>query len=117
MIRPYGPGTKDGRGFGPYDKGYWNTHSPYGPNGEKLGPEYDYQVNQDGHYLPPGQPLKMFVPLQATEAGRAAIVLLRYLNDRHLLRNSGRCVACNEHQCIEECKIRKVLELAEEANV
>lgn len=56
-------GIKDGRGWGPYGKGYWRTCSksgmpccPLGPNGERLDQSYDWKpvAGADGfQMLPP----------------------------------------------------------------
>jgi hypothetical protein len=55
----YGRGIKDGRGYGPYGTGYYNNNSvdmPYGPRGERLSAEYDFQRGPNGNYLPPAPP-------------------------------------------------------------
>lgn len=63
--KPIGDGIRDGRGYGPYGMGYYSSGGcfpqplPYGPAGEKLGPEYDYTPGPNGSFLPPGAPRKV----------------------------------------------------------
>jgi len=55
----YGRAIKDGRGYGPYGTGYYNNNAvdmPFGPNGERLTAEYDFQRGPQGNYLPPAPP-------------------------------------------------------------
>ena len=62
--QPIGVGIKDGRGYGPYGMGYYyalqnpnhRVALPIGPNGERLGPEYDFIPNEDGSYIYPRPP-------------------------------------------------------------
>jgi hypothetical protein len=72
---PDGIGIKDGRGYGPYNAGYYqagpDTWLPIGPRGERLGPAYDFQRNSQGSYLPPLRPLLVLPGRQlgATDEG------------------------------------------------
>lgn len=80
---PPGVGIKDGRGYGPYNNGYYqagpNTWLPIGPRGERLGPDYDFQRNAQGSYLPPLPPRLVLPGLGATDEGlgfRKGVLLL-----------------------------------------
>lgn len=59
---PTGIGIRDGRGYGPYGMGYRRFGTqvlPYGPTGELLTEEYDFQPNPSGGYLPARLPPQM----------------------------------------------------------
>jgi len=60
-IEP-GIGIKDGRGYGPYGRGYYRDaygrSFPIGPDSRPLPPEYDFQPNSSGSYMPPCRPLR-----------------------------------------------------------
>ncbi len=62
---PAGMGIKDGRGYGPYGNGYirdrFGRDVPLDPDGNALPPEYDFQKNLDGNYMPPRRP-KLWLP-------------------------------------------------------
>lgn len=55
--RPMGVGLKDGRGYGPYGRGYVHAgdgiYLPYGPMGEALPPECDFRRGSDGKWQVP----------------------------------------------------------------
>jgi len=52
-MSPIGVGIKDGRGYGPYGMGYYTDQNgvdcPYGPNGERLTPDYDFRHGVGGY--------------------------------------------------------------------
>jgi hypothetical protein len=51
-----GFGIQDGRGYGPYGTGYYigpgRRPLPLGPQGQRLGPEYDFRPGPNGSFLP-----------------------------------------------------------------
>lgn len=54
---------RDGRGYGPYEMGYYHDATsgdslPYGPNGEKLSKDYDYRPGPKGFLTGRREPLK-----------------------------------------------------------
>jgi hypothetical protein len=65
-------GISDGRGYGPYDKGYVRDdrgrHFPLGPDGHPLPLEYDFQPGPDGSYMPLRRPLR-WLPHLGTNPG------------------------------------------------
>lgn len=66
----YGCGIKDGRGYGPYGAGYTNVDGvPYGPNGEALSREYDFQPPLERRSIKWRPPRKILPGFGATEIG------------------------------------------------
>lgn len=66
----YGCGIKDGRGYGPYGAGYTNVDGvPYGPNGEILSKEYDFQPPLERRSIKWRPPRKILPGFGATEIG------------------------------------------------
>lgn len=62
LIKPCVGGVvlQDGRGYGPYSKGYHlysrGVYAPFGPSCERLGPSYDFTPGPHGGFMPHGPP-------------------------------------------------------------
>ncbi len=67
----YGCGIRDGRGYGPYGAGYTNVDGglPYGPNGEILSAEYDFQPPLERMSIKWRPPRKVLPGFGTTEIG------------------------------------------------
>lgn len=75
LEHPSPIGISDGRGYGPYGKGYWCTSNkagiancPIGPSGEKLDSSYDWQPDPKTGFMP-GLPPISVVPNAQIQAG------------------------------------------------
>lgn len=76
FARLQGTGIKDGRGWGPYDTGYYvaedGLECPLGPNGERLSEEYDFRCGPGG-YLGGLRPPKKILPCGLSKGSEKAL--------------------------------------------
>lgn len=116
-----GMGLRDGRGYGPYGMGYYHAgggrYWPYGPHGERLGPDYDFRPGPNGGFLPVKRwplkraPSERFVRPQLSDyvtmgADEAAVDMTEAEWRRELLATSREVRDWQKRWVIEDKKVR-----------
>lgn len=75
MVGWRGDGIKDGRGYGPYDAGYYvaedGLECPYGPRGERLSEDYDFRCGPGGYFRGLRPPKKILPCGMSSDSVRA----------------------------------------------